>query len=91
MAPLAATEDVAARLRTATLAVVLHESAGTPLPQPPDHGEVVLVVGPEGGITDEELTAFGTTPYRLGNTVLRSATAGVAAASALLSRTGRWR
>lgn len=89
--PQASTADVAARLRQASLAVVLHESAGTPLPQPPETGEVVLVVGPEGGITDEELAAFGTPPYRLGATVLRSVTAGVAAASALLSRTGRWR
>jgi 16S rRNA (uracil1498-N3)-methyltransferase len=87
----ATTADVAARLRQADLAVVLHEAATTPLPDPPPHGEIVVVVGPEGGISDEELAAFGGTPYRLGASVLRTSTAGVAAASVLLSRTARWR
>jgi 16S rRNA (uracil1498-N3)-methyltransferase len=88
----ATTADVAARLRHADLAVVLHEAATAPLPEPHgDDGEIVVVVGPEGGITDEELAAFGGTPYRLGASVLRTSTAGVAAASVLLSRTARWR
>lgn len=53
-----------------------------------------MVVGPEGGISDEELAAFaeaGARPLRLGSSVLRTSTAGVAAAAALLSRTPRWR
>lgn len=91
VAPLATTHDVAARLARATLAVVLHEAATTPLPDPPENGEIVVVVGPEGGITDEELVAFAVTPYRLGRNVLRTSTAGVAAASVLLSRSARWR
>lgn len=91
VADLASTADVAARLRAASLAVVLHEAATEPLPDPPESGDIVIVVGPEGGITDDELTAFGTTPYRLGRSVLRTSTAGVAAASVLLSRSGRWR
>ena len=92
IAPLATTTDVAARLHGATLAVVLHEAAETPLSEAavPDSGEVVVVVGPEGGITDDELAAFGTTPYRLGRSVLRTSTAGVAAAAVIL-RTPRWR
>lgn len=91
VSPLASTRDVAARLRAADLAVVLHESATTPLAGTavPD-GEVVVVVGPEGGIADDELAAFGTTPYRLGDTVLRTSTAGVAAAAVILGAT-RWR
>jgi 16S rRNA (uracil1498-N3)-methyltransferase len=53
----------------------------------------VVVVGPEGGVTEEELTRFhaaGATPVLLGPTVLRTSTAGVAAAAVLLTRTGRW-
>jgi 16S rRNA (uracil1498-N3)-methyltransferase len=89
--PLASTRDVAERLRRAAMAVVLHESATRPLAtaEVPDCGEVVVVVGPEGGITEEELAAFGE-PYRLGRSVLRTSTAGVAAAAVLLAAT-RWR
>ncbi len=89
---LASTADVARRLAEAALAVVLHESASVPVSflQVPDAGDVVVVVGPEGGITDEELAAFGAEPVRLGPTVLRTSTAGVAACAALLSRMARW-
>ena len=62
--------------------------------EPPAAGEVVVVVGPEGGLSHEELavlTGAGATAYRLGPTVLRTSTAGTAAAAALLSRTPRWR
>lgn len=92
VAPLAATRDVADRLRDAALAVVLHEAATTPLAgvTVPGDGEIVVVVGPEGGVTDEELAAFAATPYRLGRSVLRTSTAGVAAAALLLARTERW-
>ena len=93
---LATTEDVVALLAGASVRVVLHEAASGPLADVPvpGRGEVVIVVGPEGGITTEELTAFsavGAEPLRLGSSVLRSSTAGVAAAAALLSRTPRWR
>lgn len=89
----ATTNDVAHRLRAAALAVVLHEAATAPLAAAvvPDAGELVVVVGPEGGIGDDELAAFGVVPYRLGRSVLRTSTAGVAAAAVLLSRTPRWR
>lgn len=88
----ATTADVAGLLADAALAVVLHESATVPLSSltVPDSGDLVVVVGPEGGISDEELAAFGVEPVRLGATVLRTSTAGVAACSALLSRTARW-
>jgi 16S rRNA (uracil1498-N3)-methyltransferase len=92
---LASTADVAARVTDAALAVVLHEEAERPLSglEIPAEGDLVVVVGPEGGLTAEELTAFATAggvPALLGPTVLRTSTAGVAAASVLLTRTGRW-
>jgi 16S rRNA (uracil1498-N3)-methyltransferase len=94
--PPAGTDEVAARLAGASVRVVLHEAASGPLADVPvpGRGEIVIVVGPEGGITDEELAAFaqvGAEPLRLGSSVLRSSTAGVAAAAALLARTPRWR
>ena len=82
-------------LAEASLGVVLHESAALPLADlvVPGTGDVVLVVGPEGGLTAEELTrlaAAGGQVRRLGSTVLRTSTAGVVACAALLSRTSRW-
>jgi 16S rRNA (uracil1498-N3)-methyltransferase len=78
----------------AELALVLHEAAEAPLAgvDLPAAGEVVLVVGPEGGITDAELaelTAAGGRAVRLGGEVLRASTAGPAALSALSAR-ARW-
>lgn len=89
---IATTRDVAALVGEAALAVVLHESAAAPLSSVlvPDAGDVVIVVGPEGGITEVELAAFGVDPLRLGSTVMRTSTAGAAACAALLSRTPRW-
>jgi 16S rRNA (uracil1498-N3)-methyltransferase len=92
---LVSTEQVAALLRDASVPVVLHEAASGPLADlpVPGRGEIVVVVGPEGGITDEELAAFaavGAEPVRMGSSVLRTSTAGVAATAALLART-RWR
>ena len=94
--PLATTGDVADHLRAAGLGVVLHEEAETPLASLdlPAAGEIVVVVGPEGGLTPTELDAFtaaGAVTARLGPEVLRSSTAGLAAVAALLARTSRWR
>jgi len=90
---MADTAEVAALLADADLAVVLHESATASLASLPLDGvsSIVVVVGPEGGITDEELSAFGAAHVvRMGEPVLRTSTAGVAAVAALLSRTSRW-
>jgi len=89
------TSAVADLLRSAALPVVLHEEAtvGLASVQVPAPGDVVVVVGPEGGLTAEELSAFGAagaTAYRLGATVLRTSTAGAVASAVLLSRTARW-
>src|SRR5947199_241308 len=77
---LADTSMVADRLRSAGVAAVCHESAEHPLTdvEVPTTGDVVLVIGPEGSITDDELAAFadaGATTYRMGPTVLRTSTA----------------
>jgi 16S rRNA (uracil1498-N3)-methyltransferase len=92
---LVGTEEVVELLRGASVPVVLHEAASGPLADlpVPGRGEIVIVVGPEGGISDEELAAFaavGAEPVRMGSSVLRTSTAGVAATAALLART-RWR
>ena len=89
--PIATTAAVAELVSAAALPVVLHEEATVPLAalDVPAAGDIVIVIGPEGGITPDELTAFGVEPVRLGDTVLRTSTAGVAAASVLLARS-RW-
>jgi 16S rRNA (uracil1498-N3)-methyltransferase len=59
----------------------------------PDTGDIFLIVGPEGGITDHELTtleAAGATTVRLGPTVLRTSTAAAVALGALGALTSRW-
>ncbi|MER8221135.1 16S rRNA (uracil(1498)-N(3))-methyltransferase [Streptomyces sp. NPDC094143] len=95
VAEAATTKQVAALLRDADFAAVLHESGEVPLAtaELPAAGEIVLVVGPEGGVAPEELALFeeaGAGAYRLGRSVLRTSTAGTAAAAVLLARTGRW-
>lgn len=92
---LATTATVVERLRRADLAVLLTAEAAAPLGAAavPDVGTVVVVVGPEGGLTGEEMAAFvaaGGSAYRLGPTLLRTSSAGLAAAAVLLARTSRW-
>jgi 16S rRNA (uracil1498-N3)-methyltransferase len=91
----ASTADVAERCAAAAVALVLHEEATASLSAVPipASGDVVIVVGPEGGITDAELAAFaaaGAQAVRLGRTVVRSSTAGVAAL-AVICAGSRWR
>ncbi|MEG3631382.1 16S rRNA (uracil(1498)-N(3))-methyltransferase [Streptomyces poriticola] len=95
IADLATTKQVAALLADADLAAVLHETGDEPLAtaELPTTGDIVLVVGPEGGVSPEELALFarsGARPCVLGRTVLRTSTAGTAATALLLGRTGRW-
>ncbi|KQQ43669.1 16S rRNA (uracil(1498)-N(3))-methyltransferase [Nocardioides sp. Leaf307] len=95
VAPLARTQDVCALVAAADLAVVLHEEATEALSalSVPVSGRLVVVVGPEGGLTEEEvaaLVAAGARSVRLGAEVLRTSTAGLAAVAALLAATPRW-
>lgn len=59
----------------------------------PDDRDIALVVGPEGGISDDELkrlTDAGAERVLLGDTVLRTSTAGPAAIAVLNVALGRW-
>lgn len=61
--------------------------------EPPDEAGVVLVIGPEGGLTDTEigwLERQDSRGLRLGPRVLRTETAGPAAIAALQTRFGDW-
>jgi 16S rRNA (uracil1498-N3)-methyltransferase len=97
---LASTAQVVARLREAAgsvggLGVVLHESATAPLASVLSEqvAAVVLVIGPEGGVSDDELVAFeaaGASLVRLGPSILRSSTAGTVAADIVMANSGRW-
>ncbi|MGL4743335.1 MAG: 16S rRNA (uracil(1498)-N(3))-methyltransferase [Dermatophilaceae bacterium] len=91
----ATTAELATRARASSCTFVLHEEAGSPLAAQslPDDGDVLLVVGPEGGIAPEEVAALeaaGAVAVRLGASVLRSSSAGPAAL-AVLSAASRWR
>ena len=87
---------LADRVAAGALALVLHESAELPLAGRPlaQVESIILVVGPEGGISDEELDALrqaGAEPVRLGPTVLRTSTAAAVGLGAIGVLTDRWR
>ena len=86
---------IAGRVAGGAVAVVLHESADRPLAERPLSGaeSILVVVGPEGGISDSELdalTAVGAVPVRLGPSVLRASTGAAVALGALGVLTPRW-
>ena len=95
IADLATTSAVCELIAGSARTLVLHESATESLGAAdlPNSGDVVLIVGPEGGLTEEELTVFraaGAVTVRLGPQVLRTSTAGAVALGALGVLTGRW-
>lgn len=90
------TRDLAARAGSARM-LVLEPTASLALTavdlDPADDRDVVLVVGPEGGIAPEELDALGAagaTLVRLGGTVLRTSTAGPVALALVNASLSRW-
>lgn len=92
---LASSADVATRVAASARAVLLEPGAPESLARLPlpDRGDIVLIVGPEGGVSPAEMAAFteaGAVPSRLGASVLRTSTAGAVAAAVLMSRSGRW-
>lgn len=88
------TDELLERVAT-TPTLLLHEAASAPLASVPlpTSGDLLLVVGPEGGLTDREvhaLTGAGATAVRLGSSVVRTSTAGAAAVAVVSARTPRW-
>lgn len=86
--------QICARVAAADVAVVCHERAEVPLVEVPMPavGAIVVVVGPEGGLTDDEVGAFtsaGAAVVGLGPTVLRTVAAGAVAATLALAASGR--
>lgn len=91
----ALTQRVADAVAGGTVVLALHESATVPLSELPlaQADSLMLVVGPEGGIADEEITALtgaGARAVRLGPTVLRTSTAAAVALGAIGALTARW-
>jgi len=89
-------KQLAEELSSVPFAIIFHEAASTNFSEvniPSDISSIYLIIGPEGGITDEELLILkGTTSniVRLGEPVLRSAHAGFAALAAVQTKLGRW-
>lgn len=91
------TQQLVDRIRAAGpgTALVLHESAtrGLAGAVPAQAESLMLIVGPEGGVADDELAALtgaGAVAVRLGPTVLRTSTAAAVALGALGVLTRRW-
>ena len=90
------TAGLSSLIKASAGALVLDAAASDRLAEValPSEGDLIVVVGPEGGITDEELAAMteaGAHCVRLGNTVLRASTAAAVTLGALGVLTPRWR
>jgi len=86
--PLATTDQVAALVCQAPLALVMHERATDRLAAAilPPVDEILIVIGPEGGLSQAEVDRFqsaGAQTFSLGPTVLRTSTAGAVAIAQL--------
>ncbi|OMC39925.1 16S rRNA (uracil(1498)-N(3))-methyltransferase [Mycobacterium sp. GA-1841] len=91
----ALTQRVADAVARGAQVLALHESATEPFAELPlaQADSVILIVGPEGGIADDEiasLTEAGAKAVRLGPTVLRTSTAAAVALGAIGALTARW-
>jgi 16S rRNA (uracil1498-N3)-methyltransferase len=91
----ATTETIVDEIAKSDLALIFHESAVTRVSQvvTPGAKKVLAIIGPEGGLTDEELETFaaaGAKVVLMGRPVLRSAHAGLAALAALNTALSVW-
>ena len=89
------TAQVIDEIARTDLAVLFHESATSKLSAitPPAVKRALIIIGPEGGITDEELDAFtssGATIALMGRPIFRSAHAGIAGLAALQTLLKSW-
>jgi len=91
----ATTNAVVDQIAQVDCAIVFHESATMKLSQVivPGCKSVAIIIGPEGGLTDDEIDTFaaaGAKVALMGRPVLRSAHAGLAALSAVNTALSVW-
>jgi len=89
------TSELVERLKQFDLTLVLDPTSSTPLTSVSlsGHRSIAIVVGPEGGISPQELEQFrsaGLSLVGLGSGILRTSTAGVAVVSYLQATLGNW-
>ena len=93
---MATTAQICEAIKISDLAIAFHESATTKLSdQVSSHNveHLLIIIGPEGGLTDEEIAAFtqaGAKVALMGRPILRSAHAGIAAVSAVSALLKVW-
>jgi 16S rRNA (uracil1498-N3)-methyltransferase len=92
----ATTEQICEAIKLSDLALVFHESAAVKLSDCVSSHNVahlLIIIGPEGGITQSELDAFtsaGAKVALMGRPILRSAHAGIAAVAAVSALLKVW-
>ncbi len=89
------TDGVIDEIAKSDLALVFHESATAKLSQvvAPGAKKIAIIIGPEGGLTDDEVSAFaaaGAKVVLMGRPILRSAHAGLAALAATNTALSVW-
>ena len=91
----ATTDQVVDEIAKADLALVFHESATSTISRAvtADAKKVLIIIGPEGGLTDDEVETFaaaGAKVVLMGRPILRSAHAGLAAMAAVNTALSVW-
>ena len=91
----ATTENIVDEIAKSDLTLILHESAVNSLSSvvTPGSKNVLIIIGPEGGLTDEEIETFaaaGGKVVLMGRPILRSAHAGLAALAAVNTALSVW-
>ena len=89
------TDAIVDEIAKSDVALVLHEGATLKISQELNPGakKVLIIIGPEGGLTDDEVSTFaaaGAKVVLLGRPILRSAHAGIAALAAANTALSVW-